>query len=366
MKALFWTILLTATAIAEAQSVRMMPDLALAESEYRDAQEAWLKSDPNLERDLYRTNPEEMRRRIRRAASLRDDVMAKKEAYLGFLVVRFDQIKSQLLQTKDAKLPTKELKSSLEQDQERLLSEQERVEGLIREMPQGDEYFLVRRAMESEKTDLIGLHNNIALRIRSLDKAAVAQQAASDFAAPLEAKLDELKQMWVGERNRAVTARATWARLYNGMEQSLDGRKGLANPPLPQNRVPEANPQSVVSVAHARSTLAGAWAYQSQPGAWTGFGEPDSVVLQLRNTGGSVEGTYVARLPGRHDMRSVNLTLQGRLVSDKQARVRWTSQRPVAHGEMLLRLSSDGRLLVQRLDSDDSYIPRGMEVLLPQ
>ena len=37
------------SALAAAQSVRYIPDLAVAESEYRNAQEAWLKNDPDLD-----------------------------------------------------------------------------------------------------------------------------------------------------------------------------------------------------------------------------------------------------------------------------------------------------------------------------
>ena len=58
------------------QALRLVPDIAVAEAEYRDAQEAWIQNDPTLEKDLFKANPEEVRRRIHRAAALADDVMA--------------------------------------------------------------------------------------------------------------------------------------------------------------------------------------------------------------------------------------------------------------------------------------------------
>ena len=90
------------------------------------------------------------------------------------------------------------------------------------------------------------------------------------------------------------------------------------------------------------------------------------MTLDIRKAGDRVEGRYIARLPGRGETRMLDLTLQGSLISDREARVQWTSQRPPAHGEMSLKLGADGRLLVHRLNSGDSYIPGGMEVLLRQ
>jgi hypothetical protein len=46
------------------------------------------------------------------------------------------------------------------------------------------------------------------------------------------------------------------------------------------------------------------------------------------------------------------------------AQVHWRSQTPAAKGEMEIKVGSDGRMLVTRTQSNDSYIPRGMEVLL--
>lgn len=347
--------------------------MAVAESEYRDAQEAWLKNDPNLEQDLYKRNREEIRGRIRRAAALRDDVMVKKEVYLGLLVKRFDDLGHRLSGLGDAKIPAEQLKKDLEQEQSRLLNEQERLEALIRDLPPGDEYSLVRRAMEAERTDLVGLQNSVALRIRSLDKMGATQQAAADLSRGdgLEQKIGELKQIWEDERARAVRARATWAHYYQALSQSLDAKPAPASvepandrpralAPLP----PPASAQTPSATASV--VLMGSWVYRSQPGAWVGYGEPESVTLQIQRTGDRIEGRYVARLPGRGETRILDLLLQGTLLSDREARVQWTSQRPAAHGEMSLKLGADGRLLVQRLNSDDSYIPRGMEVLLRQ
>lgn len=366
VRRLTWILLLLLQADAGAQTVRLLPDLAIAESEYRDAQEAWLKNDPNLERDLFKANPNDIRRRIRRAASLRDDVMVKKEVYLSSLVKRFDDVKTRLLETKDAHLPTDQLKASLNREQTRLLSEQERLELQIRDLPPGDEYALLRRSMEAERNDLVALQNNVALRIRSMDRAGAAQDAAASFADPLEKNLEELGKFWKGERERAVRTRASWARLYQSMEGAIDAKSG----PEVKSKTklaPNASPAAPIPVIVPGSRgMTGAWFYRSQPGAWIGFGEPDSVLLQLHKNGDLVDGIYLAKLPGRGDTRFLSLALQGRLLSDRQARVQWSSQRPPAHGEMMLKLGLDGRLLVQRLNSNDSYIPKGMEVLLPQ
>jgi hypothetical protein len=87
------------------------------------------------------------------------------------------------------------------------------------------------------------------------------------------------------------------------------------------------------------------------------------VLLQLRQAGSHLEGTYTARLPGRNDKRLLNLALEGEMETKERARLRWTSLEPAAHGVIVIRMSPDGRLLVERLSSDDNYIPQGMEVL---
>jgi hypothetical protein len=368
-------LLLMMPAAASAQSVRVVPNMAVAESEYRDALEAWLRNDPNLEQDLYRRSREEMRTRIHRAASLRDDAMSKKEVYLGFLAGHFEDIRARLAIPAAGGIPVEQIKRGLEQERARLRAEQERLESLIQDGPQGDEY---RRTMEAEKSDLIALQNTVDLRMRSLERIGASQRAdAETDAEALGEKLDEIGRVWASEHDRAVRERASWVRYYKDLEDSLSHNTDAGGPHPAGRRTsrsrdgnnPSAQPAAATqpaSMSGRLRTMDGAWVYASRPGAWTGFGEPQSVQLELKRDGTDIEGTYVARLPGLRDMRQLNLSFHGRLLSAREAKVQWVSQRPVAHGEMELKLGSDGRLLVQRLSSDDSYIPTGMEVLLPR
>ena len=82
--------LLILPALLLAQTPVYRPSIAVAETEYREAQEAWLHNDPNLMNDLFKSNKEEIRGRIHRAASVRDTMMAqvKKEVYLNLLIQR--------------------------------------------------------------------------------------------------------------------------------------------------------------------------------------------------------------------------------------------------------------------------------------
>ena len=74
----FPALLLLWTLPCPGQHVEVIPDIAIAEAEYRDANEACLQNDPNLERDLFTADPDQVRRRLHRAAGLRDDAMVKK------------------------------------------------------------------------------------------------------------------------------------------------------------------------------------------------------------------------------------------------------------------------------------------------
>src|ERR1035438_2622913 len=103
------------------QALRLVPDIAVAEAEYRDAQEAWIRNDPTLEKDLFKANPEEMRRRIHRAAALADDVMVKKEAYFGLFIQRMQDMRTRLNQMPDSGIPVESLKKDLDGQQMRLL-----------------------------------------------------------------------------------------------------------------------------------------------------------------------------------------------------------------------------------------------------
>jgi hypothetical protein len=368
----FPAILLLCALPCLGQHVEVIPDIAIAEAEYRDANEACLQNDPSLERDLFTADPEQVRRRIHRAASLRDDAMAKKEVYLKAVILRLQNLRSRLSQGENGTIPTGTLRKSLEAQQAHTLDEQVKVEGQLRDLPEGDEYLLVRRALDEERTNLINLQNNIAQRIRSLESIDKAQQAIQSASGgdSLAQKLDEVVKLWGQERDSTTHQRSHWAQLYTAMEQALDkkgpqpGTPRKASPKKPSGSAAPA-PGSLPPSVRAAG-FAGTWAYRSQPGAWTGYGEPEKVTLELRPESDTLRGTYTARLAVRSGFHDVQLALAGPRRSGSAIRLHWISQTPAAEGEMDLKLGTDGRLLVERSQSGDGYIPRGMEVLLPQ
>jgi len=368
------------------------PTLGIAEQQYREAQEAWLREDPNLAADLLTGNPAEMHKRIRRIASLRDDVMDKKVVYLDLVVKRFGEIRGRIEGAAQTQLPVGDLKKELQDEQSRLLEDQERIESLIQDLPQGDDYALVMRELTAEKDELVKLQNAIAMRMRSLDQIDKNQEASREVEAkdPLAKKLDAITAMWTEERDKAKAQRSKWADLYAAMDSEVDRGKSRAQP-AKKPAVPPANSQPVkpdkskpatpAQTPQARSIPAqgpgfqGSWLYQSSPGAWTGFGEPVQVSLSLRQSGTRLEGEYRARIPGRNilgqsgadgsDIRKLDLALTGDETAPGLAKVSWVSQMPPSKGEMLLHLGGDRRVLVERIAAGDTYFPRGMEILLP-
>jgi hypothetical protein len=349
--------------------VEVIPDIAIAEAEYRDANEACLQNDPNLERDLFTADTDQVRRRIHRAAGLRDDAMAKKEVYLKAEILRLQNLRSRLSQGETGAIPTGTLRKSLEAQQAHTLDEQAKVEGQLRDLPDGDEYLLVRHALDEERTNLINVQNNIAQRIRSLESIDKAQQAIQSASGgdSLAQKLDEVVKLWGQERDSTARQRAHWAQLYTAMEQALD-KKGPP-PGAPRKGSPKKPSSSAGSPPPATTRaggFAGTWTYRSQPGAWTGYGEPEAVTLELHPESETLRGTYTARLAVRSGFHDIQLALAGPRQPGSAIRLHWTSQTPAAEGEMDLKLGADGRLLVERSQSGDGYIPRGMEVLLPQ
>ena len=355
-----------------AQHVEVVPDIAIAEAEYHDANEAWLRNDPNLEADLFKGDPEQMRRRIHTAAGLRDDAMAKKETYLSAMIGRLEDMRSRLNQPAAGRIPIETLRRNWEADQTRTLDEQRRVEGLLADLPEGDEYLLVRRAYDEERSSLIKLQNEIALRIRSLDSLDKAQQAIQNASGgdALVQQMNGIISLWDQERAAAARQRSLWANLYVSMEQSLD--KKVPGPqrrsPAPRGSEKELRRQvaaaGVPAQAAGSTAFTGTWIYHSQPGAWTGYGEPETATLEIREESGALRGTYTARLPVRNGLHEIRLLLTGERQPGNSVRLRWKSVAPAAEGEMDLKLGADGRLLVERVRSSDAYIPRGMEVLL--
>ena len=259
------------------QHVEVIPDIAAAEAEYHDANEACLKNDPNLERDLFTADPEQVRRRIHRAATLRDDAMMKKEVYLKAEIQRLQNLRSRLHPGEIGTIPTGAERRSLETQQAHNLAEQQKVEGELRDLPEGDEYSSKRHLLDQERTDLINLQNTLAERLQSLDNIDKAQQAVQS--APggesLAQKLDEVVKIWEQERDSASRQRAHWAQLYAAMEQALNKkgpppaapRKGSSKPPpRPVAPAPVSPPPSARAFGSA-----GRWAYLTRPGGLTGY-----------------------------------------------------------------------------------------------
>ena len=360
------------------QNVTLVPDIGVAQAEYHDAMEAWLHNDRDLEKDLLTGEREQMRRRVRKAAALRDEVMVKKQSYLDLIVQRLKETRTHLAPANASEIPVSDFRKDLEAQQARMLSDQERLNDLLKEIPVGDEYFMVRRALEAERSSLINLQNTVALRIHALgnlDKAQDAIRGASGGETEAQ-KLDEILKVWDEERAAAIRQRSTWAGLYKTMEQAIDdragaqkkgaGSKGNQQKPAPGSRKPPAAAAAAGAPAPAGNDtgLPGTWVYRSQPGAWSGYGEPEMVTLELHRDGAILGGTYTARLPVRSGVNPVQLSLAGPWPAGNSVRLHWTSQTPVTEGEMEFKLASDGRLFVERIQSRDSYIPLGMEVLL--
>ena len=343
------------------------PTLGVAEQAYRQAQEAWLGEDANLSAELLTGNPVDMHKRIGRKRALSDDMMEKKVVYFDQIIKRFADMRGRLAGAGDSQLPISELRKGLEDEQSKLLGDQDRLDALMRDLPQGDEYSLVMRELTAEKTALVNLQNTVAQRIRAVDQMDKAQQVGVEIEAkdPLEKKLDSIQTIYNEERERAKRQKLTFDRIYSLMDNAVDEGK------VPAGNKPAAKPDKAklppkASRAPAAASFAGVWFYESRPGAWTGFGEPVSVGLSLSYAGELLTGSYIARLPGRNDLRDLSLTLTGEETSPGTAKVSWVSQMPPAKGEMILRLGGDRRVLVERTTSNDTYFPRGMEVLLPR
>src|SRR5262245_16305877 len=104
-------------AVLEAQQPRLVADIAIAEAEWRDAQQAWMQSDPTgLVRDLYKKDPAVMQQRIRRVAELRDNEVAKRQVYLDAMIQRVAGLRGRFASSTSgasAKIPAGELKKDL-------------------------------------------------------------------------------------------------------------------------------------------------------------------------------------------------------------------------------------------------------------
>ena len=212
---------------AGAQVVQVVPDPGAAETQYRDAEEAWIKADPNLEADLYRVRPDEMRKRIRRVAILRDDAMVKKTSFLDFMVKRMDDVQKRMNAEASLAIPTQDFRKDLEEEQTRLREEQDRVKARLQELPKGQEYAQIKDTIEAEQADLLSLRSTVEQRVHALDELSKAQETAAGLTQDenLSARIGELRGIWEGERDRSERSRKTWARYYSELEKSL-GKSG--------------------------------------------------------------------------------------------------------------------------------------------
>jgi hypothetical protein len=221
---------------ASPQSVTLQPPtLGDAERAYRDAQSEWLNADPKLAADLFRGNPQEMHRRIRQTASLRDQMMEKKSVYLDLVVKHFDETRARLVNLSGAQLPVPELRQNLEAEQSRILGEIDRLDALIRDLPQDDLYALVLHELNAERTQLVNLQVSLAQQIRSVNSMGDSQDAANKMQAanPLAGKLEAISKVWRDELEAARVQREHWKALYNAMEQAVDRGKNSTSPASP-------------------------------------------------------------------------------------------------------------------------------------
>jgi hypothetical protein len=238
------------------QHVSVIPDLAIAEAEYRDANEASLHNDPNLERELFNADPEQVRRRIRRAASLRDDAMLKKDVYLKAEIQRLQSLRNGMKLEEKGAIPTESERKSLEDQQARTLAEQGAVEKQLSDLPEDGESLPRRRALDQERIHLINLLSGIAQHIQSLDRIDNAQQAIEDASGgeSLTQRMDEIVKLWEQERESASRQRAHWAQLYTAMEQAVNAkgpvpgtpRKGSKRKPSPPVAPQPGSPPSAL------------------------------------------------------------------------------------------------------------------------
>ena len=145
-------------------SVTVVPTtLGDAERAYFDAQAEWLYSDPKLVADLLKAPPQEMHRRIRKAAELREQVMEKKTVYLDAILKHFSDTRALLVSSPGAQLPVPVLRQNLEDEQSRILTEIDRVDAMIHDLPQDDRYAFVLHELNTGRTELVNLQVTIAL-----------------------------------------------------------------------------------------------------------------------------------------------------------------------------------------------------------
>jgi chromosome segregation ATPase len=212
------------------QTVRLAPNVSVAEAEYVDAVAAWSKADPNLARDLLRTPREEMLVRIRRVAALRDEAMDKKQAYLTQLVERIRKAQRQLAERDDDRISTDSLKRSLPGEQARLDAQRANLDALLAALPAGSGDAALRRDLENERSRLTALRSDLAARGEALDALGRTQQAleSTRLEADLANRLQNVVAFWDQERDAVERERGDWKEMYRAMERAVEANAGVA------------------------------------------------------------------------------------------------------------------------------------------
>ena len=374
-----WAVFLVICQVSAAQTPRLPPpqqNIAVARSEFEDAVDAWRQGDPNLEKDfaLATADPARIRVRIRRAEELREVASAKHQAYVDLIIRRIQIERRDWAKDANPTIPVEARRKSLQLDQAQTQAALEDIEVRLRALPEGGGD--LRKMYEEQRTNLRNQSGVIAANIRTLDNIERGQAVRPELMQEIAQEDDEILKGWEKVRSDAIVEAARFKDYYSAMERDLDNRVAAIAPKAPsRSRSGKTNKNSskvdatLNSPKEGASTgladVAGNWIYR-QPGVWRGYGEPQSVTLELRLDGDTLRGTYTARLPTPRGLQDVQFSVEGgRPQSGGVIRLRWTSQSPAETGNMDLSLGADGRLSVdRRRKSGTAIIPDGVETLL--
>ena len=371
-------VLLVICHVCVAQTPRMPPprqNMAVAKSEFEDAVDAWRQYDPNLERDfaLATAGPAGIKVRIRRAAELREIASAKHQAYVDLIISRIQVERSEWAKEADPTIPVDARRKSLQFDQGQTQAALEDVEARLRALPEGAAD--LRQMYEEQRNTLRNQSGVIAANIRTLDNIGKEQAVRPDLMREIALEDDAVLESWKKVRSDAIDEAARFKDYYSAMERDLDKRmEAIAPKTSSRSASGKANKGTAIGGASigipkegasaGLTNLVGAWIYRP-PGEWRGYGEPQSVTLELSLDGDTIRGTYTARLPTPGGLQDVRFSVEGRLRSRGTIRLRWTSQNPPGTGDMDLSLGADGRLSVERRGkSGKTTIPDGVETLV--
>jgi len=118
-------------------------------------------------------------------------------------VQRLKETRTHLAPANASEIPVSDFRKDLEAQQARMLSDQERLNELLREIPEGDEYSWFAARWRRNGAALINLQNTVALRIHALEHPRTNPRTPSAGASGGETeaqKLDEILKVWDEER----------------------------------------------------------------------------------------------------------------------------------------------------------------------